>query len=97
MCCNFENGNGNRPEMSAVPRSSSRQIEQPVDELILFTNIIAADPPRLPFPDHVHRFVSVLDGQTGNWPFYQVTRTGLARQFGLQRADHSRFETSSTL
>ena len=59
MCCNFENGNGNRPEMSAVPRSSSRQIEQPVDELILFTNIIAADPPRLPLPDHVHRFVSL--------------------------------------
>ena len=38
---------------------SGRQIGQLVDELILFTNIIAADPPRLPLPDHVHRFVSL--------------------------------------
>jgi hypothetical protein len=38
---------------------SGRQIEQLVDELILFTNINAADPPRLPFSDHVHRFVSL--------------------------------------
>jgi len=27
--------------------------------LILLSNIIAADPPRLPLPDHVHRFVSL--------------------------------------
>jgi hypothetical protein len=27
---------------------SGRQIEQLLDELILFTNILAADPPRLP-------------------------------------------------
>jgi len=33
---------------------SGRQIEQLVDELTLFTNIIAAGPPRLPLPDHVH-------------------------------------------
>jgi hypothetical protein len=32
---------------------SGRQIEQLVDELILFTNILAADPPRLPLPDPV--------------------------------------------
>jgi hypothetical protein len=30
-----------------------------VDELILLANIIAADPPRLPLPDHVHRLVSL--------------------------------------
>src|SRR5262249_57391965 len=38
---------------------SGRQIEQLVDELIRFTNIIAADPPRRPLPDHVHCFVSL--------------------------------------
>jgi len=38
---------------------SGRQIEQLVDELILSTNILAADPPRLPLPDPVHRFVSL--------------------------------------
>src|SRR6516225_4122908 len=38
---------------------SGRQIEQLVDELILFTNIIAADPPSLPLPDPVYRFVSL--------------------------------------
>src|SRR5271156_6545169 len=35
------------------------QIEQLVDKLILFANIIVADPPRLPLPDHVHRLVSL--------------------------------------
>ena len=57
-CCNFENGDGNRPKMNSVSKVSG-QIEQLVDELILLTNIIAADPPRLPLPDHVHRFVSL--------------------------------------
>src|SRR5215831_13602608 len=38
---------------------SGRQIEQLVDKLILFTNILAADPPRLPLPDPVYRFVSL--------------------------------------
>jgi len=38
---------------------SGSHIEQPVDELILFANIIVADPPRLPFADHVHRLVSL--------------------------------------
>ena len=38
---------------------SGRQIEQLVDELILFTNILAADPPRLHLPDPVYRFVSL--------------------------------------
>src|SRR5271154_3896938 len=38
---------------------SGSHIEQPVDELILFANIIVADPPRLPLPDHVHRLVSL--------------------------------------
>src|SRR5215472_7608341 len=38
---------------------SGRQIEQLVDELILFTNILAADPPRLPLPDPVYRLVSL--------------------------------------
>src|ERR1019366_2886099 len=37
---------------------SGRQIEQLVDEPILLANIIVADPPRLPLPDHVHRLVS---------------------------------------
>jgi hypothetical protein len=40
-------------------RVSGKQIEQLVDELILFAYIIAADPPRLPLPDDVHRFVSL--------------------------------------
>src|ERR1019366_3558929 len=38
---------------------SGGQIEQLVDELILFTNIIVADPPRLPLADHVHCLVSL--------------------------------------
>src|ERR1035437_2352892 len=38
---------------------SGGQIEQLVDELILFANISVADPPRLPLPDHVHRLVSL--------------------------------------
>ena len=38
---------------------SGRQIEQLVDEPILFTNILAADPPRLPLSDPVYRFVSL--------------------------------------
>ena len=37
---------------------SGRQIEESVDEPILLTNIIVADPPRLPLADHVHRLVS---------------------------------------
>jgi hypothetical protein len=38
---------------------SGWQIEQLVDELILFTNMLASDPPRLPLPDPVYRFVSI--------------------------------------
>src|SRR5664279_4343217 len=38
---------------------SGSQIEQLVDELILFANIIVADPPRLALPDHVHRLVAL--------------------------------------
>ncbi len=37
---------------------SGSQIEQSVDELMLLANISAADPTRLPLPDHVQRFVS---------------------------------------
>jgi hypothetical protein len=33
-------------------------IEQLIDEVILFANVIVADPPRLPRTDHVHRLVS---------------------------------------
>jgi len=40
--------------------ASSRQIERLVDELILLANMITADPPRLPLPDHVHRLVSSI-------------------------------------
>jgi hypothetical protein len=43
--------------MKLCIEDSGRQIEQLVVELTLFTNIISADPPRLPLPDHVHRFV----------------------------------------
>ena len=45
---------------------SGRQIEQLVDELILLKNILAADPPRLPLPDPVYRFVS-LNRSSGAW------------------------------
>ncbi len=38
---------------------SGSWIEQLVDELILFANIIVADPARLPLADHVHRLVSL--------------------------------------
>src|ERR1019366_8814298 len=38
---------------------SGSQIEQVVDELILFANISVADPPRLALPDHVHRLVAL--------------------------------------
>ena len=37
---------------------SGSQIEQLVDELILLANIIVADPPRLPLPDHMDSLVS---------------------------------------
>src|ERR1019366_564403 len=37
---------------------SGSQIEQLVDEPILLANIIVADPPCLPLPDHVHSLVS---------------------------------------
>jgi hypothetical protein len=45
--------------------ASGRQIERLVDELILLANMITADPPRLPLPDHVHRLVS-LDRPSGS-------------------------------
>src|SRR5271170_3765428 len=38
---------------------SGRQIEQPVNEVILLANIIVADPPRLPLPHHVHSLISL--------------------------------------
>ena len=64
---------------------SARQIEQLVDELILFVNISVADPPHLPLPDHVHRFVS-LDRSPG--------RLELAKALlGL----HSSFDSSMIL
>jgi hypothetical protein len=44
---------------------SGSQIEQLVDELILFADISVADPPRLPLPDHVQRLVS-LDRSPGH-------------------------------
>src|ERR1035437_2991053 len=50
------------PRISNSPHTgevSGSQIEQLVDELILFANIIVADPPRLPLPDHVHRLGSL--------------------------------------
>jgi hypothetical protein len=37
---------------------SGSQIGQLVDELILLSDIIVADPPRLPLADHVHRLLS---------------------------------------
>jgi hypothetical protein len=37
---------------------SGSQIEQPVNEPILVANIIVADPPCLPFADHVYSLVS---------------------------------------
>ena len=43
---------------------SQAAFEQLVDELILFANVIVADPPHLPLADHVHRFVS-LDRPAG--------------------------------
>src|SRR5262249_31581892 len=33
-------------------------LEQPIDELILSANIVAADPPRLPLPHHVYGLIS---------------------------------------
>jgi hypothetical protein len=35
-----------------------RQVEQPMEEVILSANIIVTDPPHLPIPDHVYRLVS---------------------------------------
>src|ERR1019366_367810 len=48
-----------RPRAEPGGEVSGSQIEQLVDELILFANIIVADPPRLALPDHVHRLVSL--------------------------------------
>src|SRR5215467_12456128 len=58
-CCNFEKRRRKSARDDLCIEVSGRQIEQLVDELILFTNIIAAAPPRRPFSDHVHRFVSL--------------------------------------
>src|SRR5215467_14548727 len=58
-CCNFEKRRRKSARDDLCIEVSGRQIEQLVDELMLFTNIIAADPPRLPLPDHMHRFVSL--------------------------------------
>jgi hypothetical protein len=58
-CCNFEDGEGGPPERNSSIEVSGHQIEQLVDELILFANISVADPPCLPLVDHVHRFVSL--------------------------------------
>jgi len=41
-----------------VPRLRWK-IEQLVDELILPADIVAADPPPLPFPNHVHRLITL--------------------------------------
>src|SRR6201987_1640728 len=59
MCCNFENMDGRRRERKlGGGEVSGRQIEQPIDELILSANIRAAEPTRLPLADHVQRLVS---------------------------------------
>ncbi len=50
---------------------SGRQIEQFVDEPVLFPNILAADPPRLPLPDHVDRLAS-LNRSPGRLKFAKV-------------------------
>src|SRR5262249_18793068 len=57
-CCNFENGNGGSPREELSGGVLGRQFEQPVDELILSANIVAADPPRLPLPHHVYGLIS---------------------------------------
>jgi hypothetical protein len=41
---------------AATPGS---HLEQPVDELNLSTNIRTANPPRLPLPNPVHRFITL--------------------------------------
>jgi len=56
-CCNFKKGDGGSSERNWSEVSGS-QIEQLVDEPILLANIIVAEPPRLPLPDHVHSLVS---------------------------------------
>src|SRR5215472_8740634 len=57
-CCNFENGNGGGRREELGGGVLGRQLEQPVDELILSVNIVAADPPRLPLPYHVYGLIS---------------------------------------
>jgi hypothetical protein len=46
-CCNFENGEKDPTRDGMGGEVSGRQIEQLVDELILFANIVGADPPSL--------------------------------------------------
>ena len=58
MCCNFENGDVGRAEKNWTARFHAA-IEQLVDELILLANIMVADPPRLPFPEHVQRLIAL--------------------------------------
>jgi hypothetical protein len=50
--------------LGQFPDTLPAHAPQLVDELILLTNISAADPPRLSLVDHVHRFVS-LDRSPG--------------------------------
>ena len=44
---------------------SGRQIEQLLDKLILFTNLIVADPARLPLMEHGHRLISLNHSPPG--------------------------------
>jgi len=43
-CCNFQNGDGGRPERNRAAKSQAARSNSFVDELILFANIIVADP-----------------------------------------------------
>ena len=58
LCCNFQ-------RRTALGWHGTRlwflqgQPEQFADEPNLTPNIIATDPPNLPFPNHVHRFITV--------------------------------------
>ena len=58
MRCNFEScGDGIRLREELGGEVLGGQIEEFVDELILLANVLVADPPSLPLPDHVHRLI----------------------------------------
>jgi len=58
-CCNFDGVPESGPNDDSHVTFSGGQFEELLDELNLKPNVSPANPPNLPFPNHVHRFISL--------------------------------------